>query len=253
MSQKHQHRRYRSEIRSIDQGRRFETMPLAYEVVDDYGTIWTGGVFDAAVEERMPLLLYGHNWADPANLLGQGIDYRDTPKGPLMTYEFTSFDDHPHTRQLAAQINDGTLTDLSVGFDRWTWTGGWDPTDGPLTDADKLMVGPTGVQAVERMLTAGWDETSLVVRGAVPGAKVLSGVRMAVRTAGGADVLVPQEAVLDLARKVTAGEITSAEAQAALALIAGDAAAPVVDDDDAAVDVADALAEADALLEDLEV
>lgn len=252
-----QTRKFRPEIRAVDgsNGRQFWARPVAYEVVDDYGTIWTRGVFDKAVAEKMPTLLYGHDWANVTNVLGRGIDYQDGDAGPSTLFELTDFDEHPHTRQVAAQINDGTLVDMSVGFDRRRWTGGWEPTDGPLSEADAKMVGPHGAKATERMLEAGWDETSLVVAGAVPGSKVLTGVR-SVRTASGLEV--PVDSLVELARKVDTKEITQEQAQAALRLLAGgDAPAGSTDGDDAPDEVveeylAEVLAEAEAVLEDLD-
>lgn len=255
-------RKFRPEIRAVDgsNGRQFWAMPVAYEVVDDYGTIWTRGVFDKSVRTKMPVLLYGHDWANVTSVLGRGIDYRDSQDGPRTLFELTDFDEHPHTRQVAAQINDGTLVDMSVGFDRRRWLGAsWsndDGCEGPLPEADKAMVGPHGAKATERMLEAGWDETSLVVAGAVPGSKVLTGVR-SVRTASGLEV--PVDSLVELARKVDTKEITQEQAQAALRLLAGgDAPAGSTDGDDSAADVVDeedlaeVLAEAEAVLEDLD-
>lgn len=247
--------RYRPEIRAVDgsNGRQFWTMPLAYEVVDDYGTIWTRGVFDKAVDERMPVLLYGHDWGHVSNVLGRAVDYQDTPEGPRALMELTDFDEHPHTRQVAAQINDGTLTDVSVGFDRRRWLG--PGGEGRLPESDAERRGPHGAKAVERMIEAGWDELSLVVTGAVPGAKVLTGVR-SVRTASG--LVVPTESAVELARQVAAGEITYDEAQAALNLLAGGPEAPAggpesdgnVEASDE--DLAEVIEAAEAALRDLE-
>lgn len=247
-------RTFRPEIRAVDgsNGRQFWAMPVAYEVVDDYGTIWTRGVFDKSVREKMPVLLYGHDWGNVTNVLGRAVDYRDEADGPRTLFELTDFDEHPHTRQVAAQINEGTLVDMSVGFDRRRWTG--PGGESGLAVADREMRGPNGAKAVERMLEAGWDETSLVVAGAVPGSKVLTGVR-SVRTAGG--LTVPVDSVVDLARLLDSGEVTHAEAQAALRLLAGEAPGPDADETDDLPPAGDddleaVLAEADAALASLE-
>lgn len=250
-------RKFRPEIRSVDgsNGRQFWAMPVAYEVVDSYGTIWTRGVFDKSVREKMPVLLYGHDWASVTNVLGRAVDYRDSDDGPRTLFELTDFDEHPHTRQVAAQINDGTLVDMSVGFDRRRWTG--PGGESGLAVADREMCGPTGTKALERMLEAGWDETSLVIAGAVPGSKVLTGVR-SVRTATG--LVVPTDSVVDLARLQAAGEITYDEAVAALRLLAGevpDAPEGTGDTDnepDEAVEegLAEVLAEAEAALDGID-
>ncbi len=249
-------RKFRPEIRAVDgsNGRQFWAMPVAYEVVDDYGTIWTRGVFDKSVREKMPVLLYGHDWAHVTNVLGRAIDYRDSEDGPRTLFELTDFGEHPHTRQVAAQINDGTLVDMSVGFDRRRWYG--PGGERALAEGDRELRGPTGAKPVERMIEAGWDETSLVVAGAVPGSKVLTGVR-SVRTADGREV--PVADVLELARSISSGDCTYDEAVQALGLLAGPPApegtGDAGDEQDGPVDdgdLADVLAEAEAALEVLD-
>jgi HK97 family phage prohead protease len=254
MNVRHQ---FRPEIRAVDgsNGRQFWAMPLAYEVVDDYGTIWTQGVFTRSVEERMPTLLYGHDWSDVTNILGRAIDYRDLPEGPQTLFELTDFDAHPHTRQVAAQINEGTMVDMSVGFDRRRWAG--PGSDEKLSAQDAEQRGPTGVRAVERMYEADWDETSLVVRGAVPGAKVLSGVRMAlVRLRGEMErtKVLEFEHVVELAKRKAAGELTDDELNVALELLATDDT-PVIPEPEVEVEdvqADDGIAEAAEALEALE-
>jgi hypothetical protein len=200
----------------------------------------------------MPTLLYGHDWSDLTNILGRGIDYQDTREGPRTLFELTDFDAHPHTRQVAAQINEGTMVDMSVGFDRRRWNGPGGQQ--PLPKEDGELRGPTGVRAVERMLEAGWDETSLVVRGAVPGAKVLTGVRT-VKVRG---ATVTMDDVVELAKRKAAGEITEAEALEALKMLATDDEpipsdmTVIVDPQPAVVEADDAVAEALDALESLE-
>lgn len=248
-------RNFRPEIRSVDgsNGRQFWAMPVAYEVVDSYGTIWTRGVFDKSVREKMPVLLYGHDWANVGNVLGRAVDYRDGDDGPRTLFELTDFDEHPHTRQVAAQINDGTLVDMSVGFDRRRWQG--PGGESGLAVADRELRGPTGTKPIERMLEAGWDETSLVVAGAVPGSKVLTGVR-SVRIADGREV--PVADVLELARSISSGDCTYEEAVQALGLLAGPAPEPEAEgeaDEGGPVDdagLAEVLAEAEAALDGID-
>jgi len=92
------------------------------------------------------------------------------------------------------------LRDVSVGFDRFEW----------LT-RDRLSPEQLAAGATEAMVRAAMDELSLVVRGAVPGAQV--------RARRGA---LDLDAVVEIAKKRAAGEITDAEAQAALDLLAGE-------------------------------
>jgi HK97 family phage prohead protease len=254
-----QFRHYRPEIRAVDgsNGRQFWAMPVAYEVVDDYGTIWSRGVFDKSVRERMPVLLYGHDWENIGNLLGKAIDYRDGDDGPRTLFELTAFDEHPHTRQIAAQINDGTLTDMSVGFERRQWEGPGGVRG--LADADRELRGPHGAKPVERMLEAGWSETSLVVDAAVPGSKVLTSVRQKVWWRRGASL--EAGLAIDVIKAVASGELSHDEGRVALELLAtddGDAGDDVDVDDlegqvaDLSADVEAAIADADAALEGIE-
>jgi hypothetical protein len=117
-------------------------------------------------------------------------------------FEFDDFDAVPRARQGYSQARSGTITDCSVGF---FYLQRRDPTD---QERDQY---PGINEVIEK---AGLDEVSLVLRGAVPGAKVL-----ALRSAGG---MVEEELVVALGRKVAAGEMTEDEAKAALRLAADD-------------------------------
>lgn len=192
-------------------------------VVDDYGSLWNPRCFDEALAERMPVLCWAHDWSDP---LGPAVGYEPGEDGPQVRFVFSDFDAVPQARRAHAQVSDGTIRDCSVGFSNVTRR---DPND------DEIRAYPGVREVIER---ADLDEISLVLRGAVPGAKVL-----AVRTAAGTGV-VDQDLVLDLARKVTAGDLTEAEAKAAIALAAAGteppATPPVGDTIDAELaDIAD--------------
>lgn len=159
----------RVEFRGRSLPSRFWCRTVSYEVADDYGTIWNRGVFDESA--RMPVMMYGHaGWQDLGQVLGRGVDYRDTPTGAEHLLEFSDFEVVPLAAQAAHHLDTGTLQDVSAGFTRRRWEGG--PSGpgqvAPLRDADRARGG------VERMLAADADEVSIVVVGAVPGAKVLA-------------------------------------------------------------------------------
>lgn len=252
------HRNFAAEIRAVpgSNGRQFWTLPLAYEVVDDYGTIWTRGVFDKSVTEKMPALMWGHaGWTDIDQMMGGAIDYRDSDRGPEALYELLDFEAQPKARILAALIEPHERTgqpfvrDMSVGFDRREWEGNGGQRD--LKSEDREMRDRRGRPALERMIEAGWDETSSVVAGAVPGAGALTPVRMAQTRSG---LAVPLDDVVEIAKRKAAGDLTDAEAQAALDLLGhpgAEAALEAIEDttDD---DLDAVLAEADAALNDLE-
>lgn len=170
-------------------------------VVDDYGSVWKAGAFDASLESRLPVLCWGHDWTNP---LGPGVGFRTGRNGPIVDFNFSNFDAVPEARRAHAQVKDGTIGDCSVGF---SGTERRDPTD---EERSKYP----GVREV--ITKANLDEVSLVLRGAVPGAKVLA-VRSA-RMSNGATV--DMDAVLELARLNADGALTDAEADNAMRLLA---------------------------------
>lgn len=204
----------RAMFRGVELPQRFTAMPLIYDVVDDYGTIWTPGVFDGA---RLPVLCYGHEgWDDLTAVLGRAIDYTDRPEGPEYLYTFDDFEIVPTAAQAAHQLASGTLREFSVGFERRSWDGGYtgDGQAGPLSEADQLA------GATERMISAEHLEDSIVIAGAVPGTKLLSmRGKLAALRAGEPGVF--EDLIVSLARQIAAGELTRDEAIAAIDLAAG--------------------------------
>lgn len=177
---------------------------VTYDTVDDFGTIWLPGVFDKALTERMPTMLYGHDWENLSHVLGKGIDHRQTPVdvGPPGVDVLLEFDDPeyvPMVRQAMWQVEHKTLKDVSVGFVREEWLRSAD-----LTQEQRSMGGK------EAMQSAGMDDLSLVVRGAVAGAQIRGR-----RGKGTVDL----DAVLEIAKRKAAGELTDEEAKAAIDLL----------------------------------
>lgn len=222
-------RALRAEFRATDtKARRFEAKVMVYGVVDDYGTMWTPGVFKDYLAERMPRIAWAHDWSEP---LGRYVDFTDTSESLTLVGEFDDFDAVPRARQAYAQLQSGTIDQFSVGFVRKKWL-----------NESELSDGERSAGAVERMVKADLPETSPVLQGAVPGTQLV-GVR-SVRMANG--LVVPEDLVIDLGRKVDAGELTEAQAKAALKLAAGDTPPKEPDDELDAL-----LAEADEALADL--
>lgn len=170
-------------------------------IVDDYGSVFTPDCFDRSLSERAPVLCWSHDWSDP---IGHATGHTTGDAGPRVSFAFDDFDAVPQARRAHAQVASGTITDCSVGFSN---TKRRDPT------ADEEAKWP-GCREV--IFDADLDEVSLVLRGAVPGAKVVA-YRSGERVAS-----VPIDAVTELARKVNAGEISEDEAQTALGLLAVD-------------------------------
>ena len=175
-------------------------------VVDDYGSLWQADAFDRSLAERLPTLCWSHDWSDP---IGHGLDYTTSDQGPVVRFAFDDFAAVPRARQAFAQTQSGTIRDCSVGFSKVVRR---EPTEDELTQYP-------GVREV--ILSARMDELSLVLAGAVPGAKVV-GVRMA-----NADVPVSREAVAKLLAQLATGEFTLTQALNELDEL------PVLGDDDA--------------------
>jgi HK97 family phage prohead protease len=160
------------------------------DVVDDYGSVWMADCFDEALSQRLPALVWAHDWSNP---IGRGVDYRTSGDGPDVIFEFDDFDAVPTARRAYVQTKSGTIRDCSVGFS--VPSGGRrEPT------ADEQQKWP-GVREV--ITRAELDEVSLVLRGAVPGAKVL-----AVRSGA----MVPAQLAGDLLAQLGAGTITLEDA-----------------------------------------
>jgi HK97 family phage prohead protease len=166
-------------------------------VVDDYGSVWNPHAFDESLSKRLPTLTWSHDWQEP---LGPATGFRTSPDGPEIDFVFSDFDAVPMARRAHAQVLDGTILDCSVGFS--------DAVRRKPTD-DELRALPG---MVEYMESAGLDEVALVLRGAVPGAKVVS-VR-----AGRVDF----DALVEIAKRKVAGELTDDEARVAVELLGGD-------------------------------
>lgn len=177
-------------------------------IVDDYGSVFMPDAFDESIAHRYPTLCWAHDWSEP---LGPAVAHRAGADGsPEIDFLFSDFEAVPMARRAHAQVADGTIRDCSVGF---TNTERRSPTD------EELQRWPGAREVITR---ADLDEVSLVLRGAVPGARVLS--------SRGAQV--PVDAVVELARRVSAGEITADEAQVAIRLLETEAALPAADGGD---------------------
>lgn len=132
-------------------GRTFDALAVSYGTIDDYQTRWIEGCFSEELAKRLPVIAWSHDWTDP---IGRAIAWRDTPQGPIITARLSDPDAVPRARQAAAQLADGTITDVSVGF-----------------NALEDRIADDGIREIVR---AEMSELSLVIEGAVPGAEVLA-------------------------------------------------------------------------------
>lgn len=187
-----EHRARLAQVRAVNDEDGMRTVTLHCirpGVVDDYGSLWMADTFDESLSQRMPTLCWTHDWTDP---LGRGVDYRTSADGPEVICEFDDFDAVPSARRAHAQVKSGTIQDCSVGFSNAQRR---DPTE------EERQQYP-GIKEV--IYKADLDEISLVLRGAVPGAKVL-----AVRAP---DQAVPLELAGTILARLGAGDIDLADA-----------------------------------------
>lgn len=217
----------KAEVRVVDEGKRqFTAKVLTYNTIDDYGTIWKPGCFDESLSARMPRIAWAHRWDDPIGHYTEVVKNSERD-GLILLGQLSDFDAVPRARQAYSQMKDGTIDQFSVGFTRQKWSN---------VDDDELRA----AGAYEEMQKALLDEASPVLVGAVQGTALL-GVR-----SGGK---VPLDDVVELARRVKAGELSREEADVALQLIAGevpDLSSSASSDEGTVED-----AEAEALLEEV--
>lgn len=210
------------EVGAVKADGTLEVLAVAYNVVDDYGSVWAPGVFERSASERLPVIAWAHSWDDP---IGRATGYRDAEEGAYFGARLDIGGAVPRADQAFQQMSPGpngeapTLTDVSVGF--------LVPEGGRRAPNDDERAKWPGVKEV--ITEAILDEISVVLRGAVPGAVIMAG---SVRDARGQ--IVPTDSVVAMAKRVHAGELTEAEAKVALALISDDeppAAAPAPESD----------------------
>lgn len=215
----------RGEVRAVQEDGTIEILAVSYLITDDYGTQFRKGTFTESLERRLPVIAFGHDWSDP---IGRAVSYRETDEGLYLTARLDVGGAVPRADQAYQQMRSGTLTDVSVGFMR-------------VSSEDR--------DGYTMITKAELDEVSVVLRGAVPGAKVLA-VRSA-RTGEQVDL----DAVVAIAAKKAAGEIDQATADEALAMLSSPPATPpeppAAEEPEALPELVDALAEADAALASL--
>ena len=167
------------EIRAAGEDGVIEILAVAYNVTDDYGTQFRRGTFTKSLEQHLPVIAWAHLWDEP---IGRATGWREADEGLYITARLDIGGAVPRADQAYEQVRSGTLTDVSIGFMRHASEQEGDVV--VITEADL-------------------DEVSVVLRGAVPGAKVL-----AVRSGEVVDLA----AVEEIARRVVAGDIDQATA-----------------------------------------
>lgn len=194
---------------------------VTYNQPDEYATSFAPGVFTESLAERMPRIVWAHDWTDP---IGRWVEVvEDSDAALVLRGELDDPLEVPTAKRALAQLRSGTIDQFSVGF---------------LRQADEDDPDNPGITRITR---ASLDEVSLVVSGAVPGTNLVS-----VRSG-----TVDERLVIDLARQVGAGTLTKADAIMAIDLASGgtpEMEPPEATDPEALAMIADAQAEADAAL-----
>jgi HK97 family phage prohead protease len=171
----------------------FTARAVNYNVPDTYRTSWQQGVFKDALEERLPSVVWNHDWADP---VGRVTGYRDGSDGLDIDVDFDDFEAVPRAKQAHAQMKSGTMNQFSFAFVRG------DEVEDP---------NHRGVMLQTR---AGLQEFSIVLNGSVPGTHSTS-VRSAATVDG--------KRAADLITKLAAGDIELVDALTELRSTAGPA------------------------------
>lgn len=135
----------------------FSGIAVAYNVVDEYRSVFLPGCFDESLAQRMPAICWSHAWNDPVGIV---TGWDSLAEGLAIVAQLDDPDAVPRARQAWAQLRSGSMTDLSVGFSHVERR---EPTP------DELQRFPGCGEIIER---AQLDEVSIVMRGAVPGSQV---------------------------------------------------------------------------------
>lgn len=182
-----------------------EAVVLVYGVVDDYRTRFMPGCASESLGEWMPRLCWSHDWDDP---IGLATIIDDNNERMIVRFRLDDFDAVPNAKRAYAQAISGTIDQYSIGF--MIKPGGERLSDDSVVEYSSIFV----------------VEASCVLRGAVPGTHT-TGVRSvatedkegtdtadddADATEGTEEGTVSLSLVVDLARKLAAGEIDLTEA-----------------------------------------
>lgn len=156
----------------------FTARAVQYGVADTYNTSWQRGTFTDTLEQRMPSVVWCHDWSDP---IGRVVGYRDTDSGLDIDVELDDLEAVPRAKQAYAQLRSGSMNQFSFAFKR-----------------GEEMADPN-LRGVTRITKADLDEFSVVLNGSVPGTHVT-----AIRSAAGT---VSADAARDLVTRFAAGGI----------------------------------------------
>lgn len=179
--------------------RRFAATVMRYDVLDDYDTMFGPESFLESMAQRMPRVVWGHDWTDP---IGRWVTYENKvdDEGVRLDLvgEFDDFAAVPRARQAYAQLRSGTIDQFSVGFF---------PEDAEIVLRDG--------REVIRFTRARLDEVSLVLVGAVPGTQLLAMRQPPIKVRAN-DLVIPKDTAAALILDLHSGKIDLADALQAI-------------------------------------
>lgn len=161
----------------------FEARVCSYNVPDTYKTSWSKGVFTRSLEKKLPTAVFSHDWTRP---IGKVVSYTDTDEGLNVRVQLADSSAVPDARMVQSLLADGIMDEFSFAF---------------IREAEQP---DTRFEGVTQITEARMDEISLVLRGSVPGTKVLS-----LRSEG---ETISKHEVADLFVKFSNGDIDLADA-----------------------------------------
>lgn len=166
-----------------EDGRKYFTARVCnYGVPDSYNTSWQQGVFRESLERELPTAVFAHQWDRP---IGKVVSYEDHADGLDVTVRMSDLDANPDAKRMYHHLKDGEINQFSFAFERQN---------------EERDAGHDGVTRITR---ATLDEVSPVLKGSVPGTRVLS------MRAGES---IPKQVAVDLIIKLSTGDIDLADA-----------------------------------------
>jgi HK97 family phage prohead protease len=143
------------ELKDIDEPKREVFVSFPHDVRDSYDTTFGSDCFRESFEHRMPAIVWQHNMAEP---IGRTVSAQVTSRANELVGKFSDFDAVPLARRAFSQLQDGSLTDASFGFQR---------------QKDERHPEMRGVTRITKAVMQEWSPVTI---GAIPGA-VVTGTR----------------------------------------------------------------------------
>jgi len=143
-------------VRDVDASKRQALVTVPWEVLDTYHTDFARDAFTEFLTDRLPVACWQHQRAEP---IGRAIKWDQGARAHEFVLQFDDFNAVPTAHRAFTQMESGTITDVSFGFDQ-----------------AEAVPHPNGERGNVRFTKARMPEISPVTVGSIPGASVL-GVR----------------------------------------------------------------------------